>query len=201
MTDVLDRGISLRAVAADLRNGQRLPVRQDGRPAGQPDVVGLLPAPEPSPEADVKALRAESRKLHAKRDDLARLRSEDVLTEAGVRQERKRSMPRWPGSAQNWPTPPRSTCPGTAPPEPTPPACGVSAVLTLAPRCSPWRLQTTRGYPPALVTDGSGRPEIWRAISALLVAKVATRCRAGRSVYQYVHGLVRRSADARICRK
>jgi hypothetical protein len=39
---------------------------------------------------DVKALRAESRKLHAKRDDLARLLSEDVLTEAGVRQERKR---------------------------------------------------------------------------------------------------------------
>ena len=36
------------------------------------------------------ALRAESRKLHAKRDDLARLLSEDVLTEAGVRQERKR---------------------------------------------------------------------------------------------------------------
>ena len=39
---------------------------------------------------DVKALRAESRKLHAKRDDLARLLSEDVLTEAGVRRERKR---------------------------------------------------------------------------------------------------------------
>ena len=38
----------------------------------------------------MKALRAEARKLHAKRDDLARLLSEDVLTEAGVRQERKR---------------------------------------------------------------------------------------------------------------
>ncbi len=57
---------------------------------GQPDIADLLPAPEPRPEVDVKALRAESRKLHAKRDDLARLLSEDVLTEAGVRQERKR---------------------------------------------------------------------------------------------------------------
>ena len=56
----------------------------------QPDIAGLLPAPEPRPEVDVKALRAEARKLHAKRDDLARLLSEDVLTEAGVRQERKR---------------------------------------------------------------------------------------------------------------
>ncbi len=56
----------------------------------QPDIAGLLPAPEPRPEVGVMALRAESRKLHAKRDDLARLLSEDVLTEAGVRQERKR---------------------------------------------------------------------------------------------------------------
>jgi Recombinase len=56
----------------------------------QPDIAGLLPAPEPRQEVDVRALRAESRKLHAKRDDLARLLSEDVLTEAGVRQERKR---------------------------------------------------------------------------------------------------------------
>ena len=56
----------------------------------QPDIADLLPAPEPRPEVDVKALRAEARKLHAKRDDLARLLSEDVLTEAGVRQERKR---------------------------------------------------------------------------------------------------------------
>ena len=57
---------------------------------GQPDIAGLLPAPEPRPEVDVTALRGEARKLHAKRDDLARLLSEDVLTEAGVRQERKR---------------------------------------------------------------------------------------------------------------
>ncbi len=45
------------------------------------------------------------------------------------------------------------------------PSLGVSAVLTLAPGCSPWRLQAAHGYP-ARVTDGSGRPEIWRAISA-----------------------------------
>jgi hypothetical protein len=57
---------------------------------GRDDIAGLLPAPEPRPDVDVKALRAEARKLHAKRDDLARLLSEDVLTEAGVRQERKR---------------------------------------------------------------------------------------------------------------
>ena len=31
-----------------------------------------------------------ARKLHAKRDDLAQLLTEDVLTEAGVRQEHKR---------------------------------------------------------------------------------------------------------------
>jgi len=54
------------------------------------DITDLLPAPEPRPDVDAKALRAESRKLHAKRDDLARLLSEDILTEAGVRQERKR---------------------------------------------------------------------------------------------------------------
>jgi DNA invertase Pin-like site-specific DNA recombinase len=57
---------------------------------GREDVADLLPAPEPRPDVDVKALRAEARKLHAKRDDLARLLSEDILTEAGVRQERKR---------------------------------------------------------------------------------------------------------------
>ena len=57
---------------------------------GREDIADLLPAPEPGPEVDVKGLRAESRKLHAKRDDLARLLSEDVLTEAGVRQERRR---------------------------------------------------------------------------------------------------------------
>jgi hypothetical protein len=54
------------------------------------DIADLLPAPEPRPDVDVKALRAEARKLHAKRDDLARLLSEDILTEAGVRQERTR---------------------------------------------------------------------------------------------------------------
>ncbi len=54
------------------------------------DIADLLPAPEPRPDVDVKALRAEARKLHGKRDDLARLLSEEVLTEAGVRQERKR---------------------------------------------------------------------------------------------------------------
>jgi site-specific DNA recombinase len=57
---------------------------------GREDIADLLPAPEPRPEVDVTALRAEARKLHTKRDDLARLLSEDVLTEAGVRQERKR---------------------------------------------------------------------------------------------------------------
>jgi site-specific DNA recombinase len=57
---------------------------------GQPDIADLLPTPEPRPEVDVTGLRAEARKLHAKRDDLARLLSEDMLTEAGVRQERKR---------------------------------------------------------------------------------------------------------------
>jgi site-specific DNA recombinase len=57
---------------------------------GKPDIADLLPAPEPRPDVDVKALRAESRRLHAKRDDLARLLGEDILTEAGVRQERKR---------------------------------------------------------------------------------------------------------------
>ena len=57
---------------------------------GRDDIADLLPAPEPRPDVDVKTLRAESRELHAKRDDLARLLSEDVLTEAGVRQERKR---------------------------------------------------------------------------------------------------------------
>ena len=31
---------------------------------GQPNVAGLLPAPEPRPEVDVTALRGESRKLH-----------------------------------------------------------------------------------------------------------------------------------------
>lgn len=41
----------------------------------------------------------------------------------------------------------------------------VSSVLTLPPRYSPWRLTAT----PARVTDGSGRPETWRAISALFL--------------------------------
>jgi site-specific DNA recombinase len=57
---------------------------------GREDIADLLPAPEPRLDVDVKALRAEARKLHAKRDDLARLLGEDILTEAGVRQERKR---------------------------------------------------------------------------------------------------------------
>jgi hypothetical protein len=57
---------------------------------GLDDIADLLPAPEPRPDVDVKALRAETRKLHAKRDDLARLLGEDILTEAGVRAERKR---------------------------------------------------------------------------------------------------------------
>ena len=46
------------------------------------------PPPEPRPRW--ARCRAEAGKLHAKRDDLARLLTEDVLTEAGVRQERKR---------------------------------------------------------------------------------------------------------------
>lgn len=41
---------------------------------------------------------------------------------------------------------------------------GVSSVLTLAPRYSPWRLTAT----PARVTNGSGRPETWRAISLVM---------------------------------
>jgi DNA invertase Pin-like site-specific DNA recombinase len=53
------------------------------------DAAHLL---EPAPEvtADAKALRASKRKLTAKRDDLARLLAEDILTEAGVRKERRR---------------------------------------------------------------------------------------------------------------
>ena len=36
-------------------------------------------------------------------------------------------------------------------------AVGVSAVLTLAPGSSPWRLQSAHGGTPAYVTDGDGR--------------------------------------------
>jgi hypothetical protein len=45
---------------------------------------------------------------------------------------------------------------------------GVSAVLTLAPGSSPWRLQSAHGSTPAYVTDGDGRAGMRRARSALL---------------------------------
>jgi site-specific DNA recombinase len=48
----------------------------------------FLPAPKVT--ADTAGLRAEARKLSAKRDDLARLYTEEILTEVGVRRERKR---------------------------------------------------------------------------------------------------------------
>jgi hypothetical protein len=48
----------------------------------QPGAKDLL-KPPPRPDVDVKALRAEERKLHGKRDGLARLLTEEVLTEAG----------------------------------------------------------------------------------------------------------------------
>jgi hypothetical protein len=48
---------------------------------------------------------------------------------------------------------------------------GVSAVLMLAPGCSPWRLQAAHGCPGSL-TDGGGRPEIWRDIRFMGVARV-----------------------------
>ena len=43
----------------------------------------------------------------------------------------------------------------------------VSAVLTLAPGSSPWRLQSAHGGTPAYVTDGDGRAGMRRARSAL----------------------------------
>jgi DNA invertase Pin-like site-specific DNA recombinase len=46
--------------------------------------------PPPRPGVNAAALRREARKLNGKRDDLARLLIEEVLTEAGVRAERKR---------------------------------------------------------------------------------------------------------------
>jgi site-specific DNA recombinase len=55
----------------------------------RPDAGDLL-KPPPRPGTDTKRLNAEKRKLNGKRDDLARLLGEDVLTEAGVRAERKR---------------------------------------------------------------------------------------------------------------
>lgn len=55
------------------------------------DAPGLLtPPPRPDPNGDAEKLRAEARKLRRKRDDLARLLTEEILTEAGVRTERKR---------------------------------------------------------------------------------------------------------------
>jgi hypothetical protein len=48
----------------------------------------LVPAPRSG--TDVKGLRAERRKLTAKLNDLARLYSDGVFTEAGVRSERKK---------------------------------------------------------------------------------------------------------------
>jgi hypothetical protein len=94
----------------------------------QPDIADLLPAREPRPEVDVKGLRAEAWRLHAKRDDLARLLSEDVLTEAGSGRNASGSMPGWPRSAPIWPTRPRSTCcPSCAALEPTRPASGRSS--------------------------------------------------------------------------
>ena len=44
---------------------------------------------------------------------------------------------------------------------------GVSAVLTLAPRSSPWRLQSAHGGTPAYVTDGDGRAGMRGARSAV----------------------------------
>ena len=46
--------------------------------------------PKPTVTADTAGLRAEERKLKRKRDDLARLLAEEILTEQGVRIERKR---------------------------------------------------------------------------------------------------------------
>ncbi len=43
----------------------------------------------------------------------------------------------------------------------------VSAVLTLAPGSSPWRLQSAHGGTPAYVTDGDGRAGMRRARSAV----------------------------------
>jgi hypothetical protein len=53
------------------------------------DAANLL-RPAPRQGADTRALRAEQRKLNGKRDDLARLFAAEILTEAGVRKERKR---------------------------------------------------------------------------------------------------------------
>jgi hypothetical protein len=45
---------------------------------------------------------------------------------------------------------------------------GVSAMLTLAPGSSPWRLQSAHGGTPAYVTDGDGRAGMRRARSAAM---------------------------------
>jgi len=47
---------------------------------------------------------------------------------------------------------------------------GGSAVLTLAPGSSPWRLQSAHGGNPAYVTDGDGRAGMRRARSAVICA-------------------------------
>jgi hypothetical protein len=47
---------------------------------------------------------------------------------------------------------------------------GVSAMLTLAPGSSPWRLQSAHGRTPAYVTDGDGRAGMRRARSAVRCA-------------------------------
>jgi DNA invertase Pin-like site-specific DNA recombinase len=55
----------------------------------RPDAADLL-RPPPRTGIDGDKLRAEARRLAGKRDDLARLLMADVLTEVGVRKERKR---------------------------------------------------------------------------------------------------------------
>lgn len=50
----------------------------------------ILLKPAPKVTADTGKLRAEVRQLKRKKDDLARLLTEEILTEAGVRAERKR---------------------------------------------------------------------------------------------------------------
>lgn len=55
-----------------------------------PDRARELPVRKPRPGTDMDELRREARKLKDKRDQLARLLAEDVLTEKGVRAERTR---------------------------------------------------------------------------------------------------------------
>ena len=56
----------------------------------RPDLADVLPDRKLRAGADTVALRAESKRLAAKRDDLARLLMDEVLTEKGVRIERER---------------------------------------------------------------------------------------------------------------